>query len=163
MSYDGFIEQNKARLVALYVLSQRFCERFGLQTPYPPSELSDEELYNLKEDLDKCMPRESMMIDLWDWDIHFERELSDDWYFETVFGDLDSAQDCADELADLFLEKVDEYEMDYDQHADPDAFESLVHDEAVKFVTAWRQAIFDRYAQQGAPEGRYAGKPASRP
>jgi len=153
MSYKQFIEQNKGRLLALYMLSQRFKGRFGLKTPYPPSELSDVELAGLKEGLNGCMPLDSIMVDLWDWDIHFEDALEDDWYFEAIFGEAESAQTCAEELAIFFLGKVDEYGMDYNQDAfESNDFEVFIHEKALKFVTSWRQSVFERYAELGAPE-----------
>lgn len=153
MSYKQFIEQNKGRLLAFYILSRRFNRRFVLETPYPPSELSDIELADLKKSLNGCMPLDSKMVDLWDWDIHFEDALEDDWYFEAVFGEAESAQICAEELAIFFLGKVDEYGIDYNQDAfDSNDFEVFIHDEALKFVTSWRQSVFERYTQPGAPE-----------
>lgn len=66
------------------------------------------------------------MIDLWDWDIHFEKELEDDWYFEAVFGSESSVSDCSEQLAEKFVESVDEFRMDYDQDRDPQVFAEFV-------------------------------------
>lgn len=140
---------NKCELLGLYLLSQWFPGRCYLERFYPPAQLSDDELEEFKTRLNACMPLESLMVDLWEWDIHFEDDLDNGWYFETVFGEPESAQACAEQLAEFFLEKVDEYAMDYDQNANDD-FEAMILDEALKFVTSWRQRVVERYAQHGA-------------
>ena len=48
--------------------------------------LSDDQVSALKDSLAACMPVNSMMLDLWNWDCHFENELEDDWYFGAAFG-----------------------------------------------------------------------------
>lgn len=100
-------------------------------------------------DLNICMPRDSLIVDLWDWDIHFERELSLDWCLEAAFGGQDSVPSCAEDLADFFLEKVTEYGMDYDQQADTIAFESFVRNESLNFILVWRMALIATY---GSPD-----------
>ncbi len=150
MSYEKFAEANKGRLLGLYLLSEWFPDRCSLETPYPPAELSDNELEGFKAHLNACMPLDSLMVDLWKWDIHFENDLEDDWYFETVFGEAASAQACAEQLAEFFLQKVDEYAMDYDQDATSNDFKAMVREEALKFVTSWRLRVVDRYAKPGA-------------
>ena len=83
-----------------------------------PSMLEDDELDDLKRRLGEFMPLDSIIIDLWDWDIHFESELCDDWFLSAAFGHPGALDSCSIDLADFFLEKVDEYGMDYDQHRD---------------------------------------------
>lgn len=150
MSYEEFVEVHKNKLVAYYLLAEWYPGRFDLETPYPPSQLSEHELEELKMRLNECMPLDSMIVDLWGWDIHFEDMLSDDWYFESVFGTPSSVDSCALELADFFLEKVDEFGMDYNQHEDPLSFETLVKENAIKFITDWRKNIFKHFAKQDA-------------
>ena len=117
-----------------------------LKIPYPFSILSEEQLEALKDHLRACMPLNSMIIDLWDWDVHFEDYLSDDWYFEAVFGDEAGVDPCSEELAEFFLEKCDEYGIDYNQTDDDPEFEELILTEAKKFIMGWRQAVVARYA-----------------
>ncbi|MGH7146939.1 MAG: hypothetical protein ACREIJ_03455 [Nitrospiraceae bacterium] len=151
MNYEQFLEAHQNRLLGYHLLTEWFGEHFSMETPYPPSELTDQELEELKGSLNQCMPLESLLLDLWDWDIHFEDELGDDWYFEAVFGAQSSADSCSEDLANLFLEKCEEYGMDYKQQEDLEAFKALVREEAVKFVTGWRKNIFNRFAQIDAP------------
>ncbi len=150
MSYEQFVEVNKGRLLGLYLLSKWFPGRCSLETPYPPAELSDDELKGFKTHLNACMPLDSLIVDLWSWDIHFENDLEDDWYFETVFGEAASAQACAEQLAEFFIQKADAYVMDHDRVVTSNDFRAMVREEALKFVTSWRQRIVDRYAKPSA-------------
>jgi len=112
MKYDEFIKAQGNTLAGYHLLINTFPDRFEIETPYPPSTLSDEELDELKRRLNECMPSNSMIMDLWDWDIHFEEELGCDWYFEVAFGSLKSnLACCVDELASFFMEKVIEYDL----------------------------------------------------
>jgi hypothetical protein len=145
MNYSQFLNENKSRLIGYYLLSLWFSGRSSLETPYPSTSLSDDELPDMKTKLNACMPKQSMIIDLWEWDVHFESDLSDDWYFGALFGDSATADGSADRLADYFLERVEEHALDYDQHTDRQAFEALVRKESRDFITAWRNTVFDRY------------------
>lgn len=136
--------------MGFYLLSLWFPGRCSLGTPYPPANLSDDELADMKTKLNACMPKDSMMIDLWGWDIHFEDDLGEDWYFEVVFGDAGTCDNCAEQLAEYFLGKVEDHALDYDQHADRETFEALVRKESQDFITAWRNTVFDRYAKDKA-------------
>ncbi len=82
-----------------------------------------------------------MILDLWDWDIHFEDYLTDDWLFEAAFGEPDTLDWCAQNLKDCFLEKTVEFWMDYNQHEDPVEFENLVKDGASEFIRNWRESL----------------------
>jgi len=84
------------------------------------------------------MPLNFVITDLWDWDIHFEEFLGDDWYFECAFGSPSSLASCADQLAEYFGEKCGEYGIDYDYSPSEPAFESLVREQAAEFIFTWR-------------------------
>lgn len=144
MSFETFLEANKARLLGFYLLSKLYPGHCGLETPDPTAELSDDEIQELKTHLSAFMPRDSFLLDLKSWDVHFDDELGDDWFFETTFGHRDTAIDCAEDLSVFFLEKVDEYDIDYNQQGEEAEFEARVRDEAVKFVRSWRQRIAER-------------------
>lgn len=109
---------------------------------YPPSELPEADLAAMVGKLNELIPRDTMMTDLWDWDVHFETDWDSDWYFEAVFGAASTLDTCAEELADYFHEQVDECEMDYDQQRDPEAFITHVRSEARKLLAGWRANIY---------------------
>ncbi len=119
------------------------CTRSG-----PPSEISEDDLKVLKDKLNECMPLESIITDLWDWDAHFEKELPDDWYFEAIFGDENSIQVCAADLAGYFHEQVDYFGMDYNQHEDEDSFKEFVFQESINFIRNWRDETLRRFTQE---------------
>ena len=114
---------------------------------YPPSGLSEEQLEELKDQLHECMPKNSIIVDLWDWDVHFEEYLSDDWYFEAAFGETDTLDVCAEELGDFFLEKVEEYGLDYDQYPDYNGFESWISEKSIEFIRSWRENVIRLFGQ----------------
>lgn len=149
MKYDEFIKAQGNTLAGYHLLINTFPDRFEIETPYPPSTLSDEELDELKRRLNECMPSNSMIMDLWDWDIHFEEELGCDWYFEVAFGSLKSnLACCVDELASFFMEKVIEYDLDYNQDNDSAEFNEMVRKEAHDFIIAWRGKIIDKFVNE---------------
>jgi hypothetical protein len=118
-----------------------------MDIPSPQYVLSYEELQRLKDILKECIPIDSMIVDLWDWDVHFENSLEDDWYFEAVFGSSDKQEACARELADFFLEQVEDLGMEYNQHEDYELFLGIVAGEARQFIQGWRDNIFNRFVQ----------------
>jgi len=147
MSFDDYINDLKSMLAGYFILYQRFQKKSTITTPYPPGELNKEELDNLKDQLYKCVPLDNMMVDLWDWDIHFEDNLGDDWYFEAAFGAKSSIDSCIEELAEYFLKQVEECGMDYNQYEDPDFFSKSVREEAKKFIVGWRENILRNVVQ----------------
>lgn len=150
MSYEKFLAVNGNKLVGHYLLLECCGKRFKLDAPRPPSGLSEEGLGQLKSRINECMPLDSMILDLWDWDVHFEDALGNDWYFESAFGDASSVDSCADRVADFFLEKCGRFATDYEQHTDPVAFDALIREEARDFIVAWRDNTLSRYVQRGA-------------
>ncbi len=119
--------------------------RVALESPYPTTVLSDGELDELKTRLHECIPLDGMILDLWDCDVHFEELLEDDWYFAAVFGDPSGVDDCAARLAEFFLEKCNDFGMDYDQQGEEDEFRSRVLAQATQFVLGWRRRVVAKY------------------
>lgn len=147
MSFEEFLEFNRNKLLGYFLLKGLFPDKLCLETPYPSSVLSEEETEQLMGYFRACMPLDSMMLDLWDWDIHFEDDLGDDWLYEAVFGDQASLDASAEQLAEFFLEKVDEYGMDYNQTQSDEDFDfaTWVREEAVTFIKHWRENLFVKY------------------
>lgn len=148
MTYSDFILKNKNTLLGYSLLAEATGNPEVLATPYPPAELPEDRLQALKESLEECIPVGNLMTDLWNWDVHFEQQLDEDWYFDTVFGSESAVQVCASTLADFFLEKCDELSLDYDQDTDYPAFESMINEQALGFVRQWRANIVARFADQ---------------
>lgn len=141
MTYDEFLNHNGQALVGQYLVSALLEEPARVLRPEAQDVDDGELLAQLVEQLNRCMPLESMMTDLWDYDVHFEDDLDTDWYFEAAFGDPDSLQGCSQRLAEFFMGKVSELSIDYNQSADDAEFEALVREEARNFIVEWRQRI----------------------
>ena len=147
MTYEEFIQANRSKLLGYHLLAELSKEFDILSTPYPPESLTEEQVEMLKHMIKECIPKDSMIVDLWDWDIHFEESLGDDWVYEAVFGAASSLNACAEKLGDFFLEKADEHGMDYNQDPDDPGFENLVKESAAWFLVGWRENLCARYAR----------------
>jgi len=66
-----------------------------------------------KDDLRQLMPLDTIVTDMWDWDIHFEDITFADTYFEVALGLEEVALAYADNLKEDMLLWIDEYDMDY--------------------------------------------------
>lgn len=144
MLYDEFLTENRYKILGYLMLSEMLNKQEGIETPCPPAELSEEFLEEVKWWLNQGMPLDNMIIDLWDWDIHFEKDLSEDWYFESIFGAVSSVDSCAKDLAEYFIAMCDEYALDYGQGPGDKQFEDLVWEQSVKFIKDWRKNVFAR-------------------
>ena len=147
MTFDEFVEANRWTLGAYYILEDWFPGHFALERPYPPTTISAEEWEEAKRRLNGLMPLDSIIFDLWDWDLHFEEDLTDDWYLAAVFGSEEDVESCASSLAEYFLENVARFGMDYaeEEFDESGSFEAFVQDGAEAFIKRWREAVFDRF------------------
>lgn len=103
---------------------------------------NDQDDEELRERLVALMPRDSIVMDLWNWDIHFE-ELSFDDLTEVAFADGDELAHYAGVLADDFLRWIDEHGMDYNEQDWPshEEFAAWIRDECLDFMTKWRANV----------------------
>lgn len=109
----------------------------------PFAETDDE---GIKEKLIELMPLNHMVIDLWDWDIHFEEITFDDDLILIATGPEDYAIEQAKLLAEDFLRWIDEYDMDYDQENWPEGkFEDWIEEGCIAFIKDWRLRVSKEY------------------
>jgi hypothetical protein len=106
------------------------------------SEGEEEAEDELREQLRALMPRDSMVLDLWDWDIYFEDESFDD-LSKVAFSDNEELAEYANTLAQDFLRWIDEYGMDYNQQSgqSPDEFSAWIEQQSLDFLTKWRANV----------------------
>ncbi|OQA24768.1 MAG: hypothetical protein BWY59_02056 [Verrucomicrobia bacterium ADurb.Bin345] len=135
-----FVDDLMPTLAGYFLCSEPALGRTGYPS-LPSLWLRDDELESVSAELNNLMPSDSMILSLWDWDLHFEVELSNDWYCAAAFGPQSQIEDPAEQLAEYFLQKVDEYDIDCNQFEDPDAFRDFIRDEARSFILKWRQNI----------------------
>jgi hypothetical protein len=119
-------------------------EPVGLLRAFRDGQLvSDEDMEAVRDLLGAAIPSDSMLCDLRDLGVHFEdgEYLTDEWVRSAAFGDDDPVAWCAEALAELFLQKCDEYALDYDQHRDPAGFAERIQDTAEAFIADWRARL----------------------
>ena len=146
-NFAAYLQENQARFFMEYLLAAWFPGRDDIDPAYPPEALNENELVALKIALLECIPDESEIVGLYDWDVRFAAELSDDWFFSAVAGPLSEIPKVAEELAEFFLEKVDALDLDYNHSAQmPEEFHALALSWSQDFVVTWRCRIVDRYA-----------------
>ena len=149
---NTFLQATESQLVGRQMVFDISHGRVALDSPYPTTVLSDDERDELKTRLHECIPLDGMITDLWDYDVHFEELLEDDWYFAAVFGDPSGIDYCVELLAEFFMEKCNEYDMDYNQQGEEDEFRSRVLDQATQFVLGWRRSVVARYGSDVVSE-----------
>ena len=123
---------------------QKLCKgKFLLQEPWPYDELDEDEVYALRDVLREFMPLDTMVTDMWDWDIHFEDRAFEDTYFDISLGPEEFAIEQAEFLKEDLLAWIDEYGIDYaqEQGDKQEEFENWVYDNCVKFIKGWRLNI----------------------
>ena len=145
LKMDAFLRANESQLLGYSMICSASNQPIALDAPYPPSVLSKDELEVLKERLSRCMPVDGMIAELRDWDVHLDDELSDDWYFSTVFGDVSGIDSCTEQLVEFFMEQCARLELDYGQSPNDEEFDAHVLDNARNFVLAWRRNVISRY------------------
>jgi hypothetical protein len=149
MTYEEFLADNRNKLLGYFMLANSKPGTDPIDAPYPPALLTKDSLATLKELLRSFMPVDLMITDLWDWDIHFEEDLGDDWYFESIFGAEMSVLRCETELTKFFLKKCEEHHIDYDQFGNETSFEALVREHAARFIIGWRERTFAENTRSG--------------
>lgn len=142
---DAFLRANESQLLGYYMISSASNQPIALDAPYPPSVLTGDEVDVLKERLSRCMPLDGMITDLLDWGVHLGDELSDDWYYSAVFGNVSGIDSCTEQLAEFFLEQCARLELDYDQSPNDEEFAALVLENARNFVLTWRRNVISKY------------------
>jgi hypothetical protein len=88
----------------------------------------------MRTSLLRLMPRDTMVTDLWCWDIRTEDESFSD-LAEIAFLDGDELLQHAAFLADDFLRWIDDFAMDYNQNEwEPAEFEEYVKEQCTDFM-----------------------------
>lgn len=96
----------------------------------------------------ECMPLDTLVTELWDWDIRFEEE---------SFEDLEAVAFCADEqlaeyahcLAGDVERWINEYDIDYNQNGfeNPEAYVKWIRGQCLEFMTKWRSNVKSEFGR----------------
>jgi hypothetical protein len=103
---------------------------------------SEDEGEKLIERLVALMPCDTMVTDLWNWDIRFEDSSFDD-IVEAAFADEGDLAWYADALAEDFQRWIDEYGMDYNQQSwgSDEEFSDWIGEQCLEFMRKWRANV----------------------
>jgi hypothetical protein len=145
MSFEDFLSKHRLSLLGIYLMEKSGARDASITQPYPSACLEEDELETLIDDLERSMPYDNMIADLRDWDLRLYDLLADDWFFGAAFGPESLVDSYASDLAEVFMEQVEQLGLEYDQQSDPDSFDALVDEEALKFISAWRTRIYSAH------------------
>lgn len=133
---------NQRDIIFKILVFQKMCpDKFLLQDPWPHEELDEDVLEELKYALNRLMPLDSIVIDMWDWDIHFEDRTFKDTYFDVALGPEEYAIEQAMFLKEDMLAWIDEFCIDYAEEEWGEDFEDWVYEQCVEFIKGWRSNI----------------------
>ena len=139
---SSFVPNQRDIIFKVLVLQKMCPGKFLIQDPWPYDELDEDDLEALKDDLTRFMPLDTMVTDMWDWDIHFEDRTFEDTYFDVALGPEEYAIEQAMLLKEDILSWIEEYGMDYAHNEwEPKKFEGWIHGQCVQFITNWRLNI----------------------
>jgi len=138
--------QDQRQILYKIMAFQKFCPgKFLLSDPWPYEILNDEELEEFKDNLIGLMPLDTIVTDLWDWDIRFEKLTFEDRIFGIALGPDSEVEEGASALTQDMLAWIDEYGMDYAQNEyENDEFEKWIYELILNFLNKWRENIFDK-------------------
>jgi hypothetical protein len=143
---------HQADILFKRLVLQNLCPRkFLIEDPWLRDELDEDDVETVRAALRELMPLDTIVTDMWDWDLHFEDTTFEDTYFDVAFGPEDFALAQAECLKEDLLLWMDEYGMDYAQEQrSEEEFEQWIHDQCKEFIRKWRSNIVKRFASQEA-------------
>jgi hypothetical protein len=154
MSISRFGDDQSNLLFRLYVLQKLCPGKFLLKAPWVYDELDDDAVCELKQSLTELMPLDTMVTDMWDWEIHFENITFEDSFFDIAFGTEPVAMEESGCLPQDILGWIDQFDMDYSyMELEQDQFEKWVEDECVRFISKWRSNIVEQFTKPEKDKG----------
>lgn len=144
---SGFEPGQTDILFKTLVLQKLFPGKFLIKDPWPYDEIDEKDVGRAKDTLRELMSLDTMVTDMWDWDIHFEDTTFEDSYFDIALGREDYALSEAENLKEDILGWIDEYGMDYAQEQYSDGqFEEWILEQCREFIIKWRLNILKQFA-----------------
>ncbi len=139
---------DQADILYKRLILQKLCPgKFLIDDPWPYDELDDDGIEAVKDVLRELMPLDTLVSDLWDWDIHCEETTFEDTFFDVALGPEEYALKQADGLKEDILWSIDEFSLDFAEEQFNDGeFELWVHEQCREFIQKWRHDIFKRFS-----------------
>ena len=128
------------------VFQKLYPGKFLIPDFLPHDELTDDEVEAGKDALRQLMPLDTIVTDMWDYDIHFEDSTFEDTYFDIALGSDEFAYSQAEHLKEDILGWIQEFGMDYaqDQWTEKE-FGQWVLGQCKDFILKWRSSIAKRF------------------
>jgi hypothetical protein len=139
--------KHQSNILFKRLVFQNLCPgKFLIEDPWLFDELDEDGVEALKDELIKLMPLDTIVTDMWDWDLHFEDTTFEDSIFEVALGPEENVFKYVEYLQEDLLRWIDEYGMVYaqDQFSDKE-FEQLIYDQCVEFIQKWRSNIVKKF------------------
>lgn len=141
--------QDQSDILFKRFVLQKLCPgKFLIEDSWPYDELDDEDIEAAGDVLRALMPLDTIVTDMWDWDIHFEEKTFEETYFDVALGQEEYALTQAEYLKDDLMQWIDEMGMDYAQEEfSGDEFEKWVLEQCLQFVQKWRENIVKKFSE----------------
>jgi hypothetical protein len=142
-----FGSEQEGILFKTLVFQKLFPRKFLIPDPCPFDDLTYGEVKAGKDSLRQLMPLDTIVTDMWDYDIHFEDSTFEDTYFDVALGSDEFAYSQAEHLKEDILGWIQEFGMDYAQDQwTEEEFEQWVHNQCKDFIVKWRNCIVKRFS-----------------
>lgn len=129
------------------VFQKLYPGKFLIPNPWPCDELTDEEVEAGKDALRQLMPLDTIVTDMWDYDIRFEDSTFGDTYFDVALGSDEFAYSQAEHLKEDILGWIQEFGMDYTQDQwTEEEFGQWVLNQCKDFILKWRSSIVRKFS-----------------
>jgi hypothetical protein len=142
-----FGSQQAGILFKILVFQKMYPGRFLIPDPWPNNELTDIEIETGKDILRELMPLDTIVTDMWDYDIHFEDLTFEDTFFDVALGSDEFAYAQAECLKEEILGWIQEFGMDYAQEqSSKEEFGQWVLSQCQDFILKWRSNTVRKFS-----------------
>lgn len=141
-----FGSQQAGILFKTLVFQKLFPAKFLIPDPWPYDELTDEEVEAGIDALRQLMPLDTIVTDMWDYDVRFEDSTFENTYFDVALGSDEFAYSQAEHLKEDMLGWIQEFGMDYAQDQwTEEEFGQWVLNQCKDFILKWRSNIVRKF------------------
>jgi hypothetical protein len=150
---ETFLQNIAPTINGYLMLETLFPGKFSIPVPAPQHDLDGPAREVLHTVLVSLIPKDNLIVDLWEQDCRFEKDLGEEWFYNAAFGTQGMVAELAMGLGEFFLDKVAEYRMDYDQRAAPEHFLAWISESSLTLILEWRSNIAQHLHSELGEEG----------